>query len=137
MASLSTVYKEEEKLYRGVYPNSDFWNSQIGKISSAVFKDKRGVSTDREKERDAQLCVSFLLSHLSADGSVVSLTVKQCIDAGILVVSDPKDDNEYHSLIITSSDKLHLTDSVAKKLARAVKYEYLDSIGQAIYKADA
>ena len=101
-------FEKEEKLFRVIRPGSMFWKSE-GKLSSAAFKDKNGLS------------VSLLENRLKDKGAVVSVKVRQCekINAVVryLPIEYEKERNPYHSEIHGSTDKKPLTGSQARALA--------------------
>lgn len=116
-----------ERLYRAVLPSDMYWKKD-GKISSAVFKDSKGLSCDRDLGRvDSSLCVSTLLNYLQRDRTVVSISYSECIEVNTLVEYDPIPDNCYHSLILNDNEKIQLTEGKARRLTKMVRYDYLDS----------
>jgi len=133
MEFMNTALSDDERLYRAVAPDNMYWK-QEGRISSAVFKDSNGASTDREMGREVSACIEHLLSHLDIGGSVVSVTVQQCTEVGAQAEYDPKEENEYHSLIVNSQESRQLTDGKAKRLAKVARYDHLDSYGEKMYK---
>lgn len=101
-------FEKEEKLFRVIRPGSMFWKSE-GKLSSAAFKDKNGLSVDRAMGRADEAAVSLLENRLKDKGAVVSVKVRQCekINAVVryLPIEYEKERNPYHSEIHGSTDK--------------------------------
>ena len=117
---------ENEKIYRAVLPVSMYWKNN-GTVSSAAFKDKNGLSTDRAGGRITKECVLFMRSRRR--GAVVSVTVKMCNEVNAILKFLPiKDEDEYHSEIHKSQETILLTDKQAKYLAHNAKIEYNPAI---------
>lgn len=114
-----------EKLYRAIKPIPTMWKTIDNKRvpSSAVFKDSKGVSVDRQLYRENEIAIEYLSS--SKEGyDILSITVNNCEDLSIVYQADPIDDNPYHSLILRSlNDKIELTSSQAKHLSKIAKLE--------------
>ena len=114
-----------EILYRAIKPIPTMWKTIDNKRvpSSAVFKDSKGVSVDRQSNRKDETAIKYLSS--SKEGyDILSITVNNCEDLSIVYQIDPIEDNPYHSLILRNSDdKIELTSSQAKYLAKVAKLE--------------
>ncbi|BBU35490.1 MULTISPECIES: hypothetical protein [unclassified Veillonella] len=113
-----------EKLYRAIKPIPTMWKTIDNKRvpSSAVFKDSKGVSVDRQDSRENKVAIEYLSS--TKEGyDILSITVNNCEDLSIVYQIDPIEDNPYHSLILRSIDKIELTSSQAKHLAKVAKLE--------------
>lgn len=116
-----TFKNRNEKLIRAVLPREIFWHED-GTLSSAAFKDKKGLSVDRDGGRPIDEAVRYAESHLQ--GSMVYVTVGQCVAVQALVRYLPLSDNQFHSEIHQSEEKIVLSNSQARKLslcARVVK----------------
>lgn len=133
-------FTKDERLFRLVKAVENNWSKERGIITSAVFKDSHGASVDRADERPCRQCIEELFTHTRARGSVVSLTREDCIINETCVKPDPIDsddpmrNNPYHSLIVEKDGGIGLKASKAKRLARAVRYDYLDEYGKSIRK---
>lgn len=106
-----------ELLFRAVFPPetySRFWKEN-GKISSAAFKDKHGLSVDRAGGRSKEEAIDFIKSHKS--GCIVSVSVGDCNNAKAVVKYLPTR-NIYHSEIHGSNESIILNDYQAKMLSR-------------------
>ena len=114
-----------EKLYRAIKPIPTMWKTIDNKRvpSSAVFKDSKGVSVDRQFYRENEIAIEYLSS--SKEGyDILSITVNNCEDLSIVYQADPIEDNPYHSLILRNlNDKIELTSSQAKHLSKIAKLE--------------
>jgi len=119
-------FQDNELLYRSIKPDVTFWK-ESGILSSAAFKDSKGLSVDRAAGRCKPLCVEFLLSRFP-QSCVASVKVEMCKEVDALVKYAPIDceseKNEYHSEIHKSESVCKLTDGQAKKLARLATIEY-------------
>ena len=106
-----------------------------GKPSSALFKDSKGVSVDRDGGRNMDDIISheehlhcLYTKELSDEEmkeageelkAIIQLTDSQCDSVGICVIPDPIDgENEYHALLQKSETEIQLSKSQARKLAR-------------------
>ena len=112
---MKNEFVDNELLYRAVLRTPNYIKEN-GTLTSLVFKDKKGLSTDRACDRDKQECIKYLLSRLN--GFAVSFSVNICRELDINVKHDPIPENIYHTLVTKSSSELQLSDSQAKHLAR-------------------
>ena len=117
MNSLNSVFLPDERLYRAVRPDSIFWKED-GSLTSAAFKDKNGLSVQRGDYRADKEVVEEMM-RIGFEGRIVRVDVSDCNDANAIVVYVPMDDNEYHSEIHSSNDKILLTSGQARQLARS------------------
>ncbi|MFD0825872.1 hypothetical protein ACT8ZR_09355 [Neobacillus sp. M.A.Huq-85] len=108
----------EEKLFRMVIRNPNFWKTQEGRPSSALFKDSKGVSVDRDGKRDRSMIVNSFINRFGEDEvrAIVLVDASFCLDNNLHLVYKPEDDNEYHAEIHSSPERVPLTGSQAKKL---------------------
>lgn len=120
-------FDELELLPRAVRPANqrpDFWRN--GKLSSAAFKDKRGLSVVRTYDRPLQESVNFMRKNFV--GVIVSVTVEDCNTVQAYVKYCPSSANEYHSEIHGSKTEIMLSDAQALSLARKAKLEFSPKI---------
>ncbi|MDF1495231.1 hypothetical protein [Caproiciproducens sp. CPB-2] len=103
---------EGEQIYRAILPADCYWKPD-GTLSSAAFKDKKGLSVDRANGRSQSECISFMKSHLS--GSIAFVTVKMCHNVNALLKYLPLPDDEFHS-------EIHNSESIALLSKRQAKY---------------
>ncbi len=110
-------FDEMELLLRAVWPANqrpNFWRN--GKLSSAAFKDKNGLSVNRVYDQSLQESINFIRKTLT--GVIVSLTVKDCNTVQAYVKYCPSSTNKYHSEIHGSKTEIMLSDTQALSLAR-------------------
>lgn len=119
---MESNYEDDEKLYRAVRPAPVYWKDD-GTLSSAAFKDKNGLSTDRERGRKKSDCISFMQSR-KFEGSIVSVCAKMCKEVNAFLNYLPQDDNPYHTQIQNTETALVLTPRQAKLLAHNATMEY-------------
>lgn len=115
-------FSSDEKLFRAVpkqHPN--MWKN--GTVTSAVFKDSKGVSVDRQWKRTAKEAVRVLLAARCGEYGVVSVTKGDCDNVDAKCLYAPTKDNPYHSEIHGGAERTTLTASQAKQLARCVVVE--------------
>ena len=119
---LSKCFDEEEKLFRAVRP---VCNGKIfienGKISSAAFKDKKGLSVDRQGYREINDCLKTMKQKF--EGIIVSVLVNQCNKLQIKICYCPSKNNEYHTELHQSDDERLLSDIQAYCLAKLAVIE--------------
>lgn len=104
-----------ETLYRMVNPK--MWVTEENRISSALFKDKKGVSVDRDIERSQDEVIREFEGRGKELKGVVAIGVKECHSIPVLVSEDPIPENTYHALIVDSVEKIQLSKSKLKKIA--------------------
>lgn len=118
---MNDYFYECEELYRAVYPPSImpmFWKEN-GELSSAVFKDKKGLSVERSGKRDEADAIKALRK--SFVGLIVSVYVRNCFACGAIVRYLPTQRSKYHSEIHGSVDRKLLNQSQCKYLANMAK----------------
>lgn len=111
-------FEPDEKLYRAVYPDAMFWKDN-GKVSSAAFLSRKGgCSVDRGNYRNDPAVVQDMRGR-NFKGSIIFVTVQDCIDANAEAIYAPSRNNIYHSEIygnkehklLTAGQRKHLADS--------------------------
>lgn len=107
-----------------------------GRPSSALFKDSKGVSVDRDAGREINDIISDeeRLHSLYTNGlsdeeirergeelkAIIELTDSQCDSVDACVLPDPiNGENEYHALLQKSETEIQLSKSQAKTLAKS------------------
>jgi hypothetical protein len=121
---MNAEFCDNELLFRAVWPpdvNDMYWKDN-GKLSSAAFMDKNGVSVTRDGGRPLEKVVEYMKTTFS--GYIVSLKVFQCYEVDSYVKYLPEPDNDYHSEIHGSKDKVILSKGQARRLAAFAKIEY-------------
>jgi hypothetical protein len=118
---MRTEFYPEEKLYRKIRPLEAFWDRERNRPTSGAFKDRNGLSVDRQGYRDEREVVRRLDEHLPQEGNIVSVEHQQCVDIEITVRYLPIPENEYHSELHDSPQCVRLSSSKAKRLSEIVK----------------
>lgn len=127
MISMDYTFNDSEKLYRAVYPASYaamFW-TRDGRVSSAAFKDKAGLSVERGNFRSDESVIEEMQKFFR--GCILSLTVEQCRNVDAVIKYKPTLRSEYHSEIHGSEENALLDPGQRKKLASSAKIEYYES----------
>ena len=111
---------DDEVLHRAIKPKPQFWNTKTDSVSSALFKDSKGVSVDRNANRtDEQVKMALMIQFEDLRGEA-RLKAKLCRDKSCRVEDDPIDNNKYHALIL-GENRPELTKGQAKYLSRNCK----------------
>lgn len=114
----------DERLFRAVPKNKpNMWKD--GKITSAVFKDSKGLSVDRQWHRTISEAVDAVLS-VRSDGEwgVVSVTKKIFDEVDALCLYKPiKNKNLFHSEIHRYTKTPTLSKYQARYLSRNITVE--------------
>lgn len=114
-----------ETLFRGIVRNPNFWKNKTNLPSSAAFKDSKGVSVDRDGNRNTDECIRFLNSRLDLR-AVVSINAQDVIDLSLLLIPKEEEDNPYHAEIHQSEERIPLTSGQARALSKKVTVVYFD-----------
>lgn len=117
---MDSIFYNNEKLYRAILPIEPFKKSD-GSISSAAFKDKNGLSVDKQMHRPNSEAVKFIKSNRRGD--IYSVTTNNCHEKCIECKYLPISENKYHSELHKDSETKGLTSSQAKHLAKNCKEE--------------
>lgn len=116
--------EEEEFLVRAITDNPNIYLKENKRISSALFKDSKGVSVDRKDVRTYEEIYQLKkkeLDLLNKNYNVIGYAVlqaKTCYDIGTLPLPKPLMNNIYHAEIHQSTEKIQLSNSCAKKLSK-------------------
>jgi hypothetical protein len=124
---MDNIISREEKLFRNVITNPSFWKTATGKPSSALFKDSKGVSVDRDGVRDYDTIVETFRQRFRDDNikAIIYVNAAFCLDLGTHLIYKPEHDNIYHSEIHGSPDKIAIHPKIAKQLASECSIVYL------------
>ena len=118
MTSMDEHFEPNEKLYRAVYPDAMFWKDN-GKVSSAAFLSRKGgCSVDRGDYRNDTAVVQDMRER-NFKGSIISVTVQDCINTAAETVYAPSRVNIYHSEIYGNEERKLLTAGQRKHLANS------------------
>lgn len=123
MNFMNVEFKDDEKLYRAVYPpenKSIFWKMD-GTLSSAAFKDPHGLSVERGNYRSDSDVIADMKKYFT--GCIVSVFVEQCRIVNAYVEYKPTDRSVYHSEIHRNKEILLLSSSQCKFLSEHAKIE--------------
>lgn len=118
---MDNTFAGDEKLYRAVWPPSHarmYWKKD-GSVSSAAFKDKRGLSVERGYHRDDTTVVETMKTFFS--GIVIKVGVDDCHAVNALVLYLATERSRYHSEIHGSRDLVVLDSNQCKYLAEHCK----------------
>ncbi|MDO4720211.1 MAG: hypothetical protein Q4A78_06075 [Peptostreptococcaceae bacterium] len=124
---MDNIFRKEEKLYRAVYPPSHpglFWKKD-GSLSSAAFADPKGLSVERGYDRSEETVIQKMRE--SFIGCIVSLKVKNCIEADALVKYLPTKNNEYHSEIHGGPEEKLLSRKQRMSLVKSAVIEHMEA----------
>ena len=118
---MTEQFEVNEKLFRAVYPPEIrplFWKEN-GEVSSAVFKDKKGLSVERAGNRDELTIVDSMRRFFY--GVIISVRTQDCWVCRAVLKYLPTKRSLYHSEIHGSEDRVLLSQSQCKYLARIAK----------------
>lgn len=117
-SSLNDSFSDIEGLYRAIYPPqiADIYWKANGQLSSAAFKDRRGLSVERGAERSDEQVKQHMSLYFT--GLIYRVFVKDCNDINAVVKYLPSRNNVYHSEIHGSENQVVLSQSQAKHLAQ-------------------
>lgn len=107
-----------ERLYRAVYPPEImplFWKEN-GEVSSAVFKDKRGLSVERAGFRNEEIVISDMKVFFK--GTIISIFAEDCFSCKALLKYLPTRRSLFHSEIHGGEGRILLSQSQCKHLAK-------------------
>ena len=114
-------FNDDEKLYRAVFPPemAELYRKRDGTISSAAFVDPKGLSVERGYYRENTEVLSIMQKRFV--GRIICLYVKNCRDAGAVVLYRPTGKNPYHSEIHGRLDTPLLSKPQRRHLARTCR----------------
>lgn len=99
-------FDKDELLLRAVLPNGMYWKN--GKLSSAAFKTKKGLSVSRVYDRPLEDAVHTMTQEFK--GSIVSFRVEECTKVKAYVQYAPSKKNIYHCNVLQSPSEVVLSD---------------------------
>ncbi|HQL17523.1 MAG TPA: hypothetical protein PK775_09545 [Rectinema sp.] len=82
-------FQPDERLYRKIRPLEQFWDSESQRPTSGAFKDRNGLSVDRQGQRQNNDAINQLNSRLPGIGAIVSAEYQQCMEIPVLVAYKP------------------------------------------------
>lgn len=107
----------EEYVYRAIHPHRDFIKEN-GSISSAAFKDPKGLSVEQGLGRADKDVVAHI-RQTKLQGKVAKIPVDVCNKANIIIFND-KAKNIYHRLLLNKPYSPNENNSLSKTQARAL-----------------
>ena len=108
-------FAPDERLYRGL---PSMWIGDDNRVSSAAFKDSRGVSVDRDGGREDKDCIERMVGALPQIAGVGRITCGEVEECGAIPKYLPVKGNEYHSEIHDSAEQVQIkSKSKSRKLA--------------------
>lgn len=113
----------DEKLFRAIIPIDAFWDEEKNRPTSGAFKDNKGLSVDRQGNRNNKEAVLSLLKTKRQDSKIVSIKVQTCKLIPVYPIYKPLKDNIYHSEIHDSQEKVGISGSKCKQLSQNVELE--------------
>lgn len=120
---MNDVFCANERFLRAVRPPKKrelYWKGN--RLSSAVFKDRQGLSVDRTGDRDIKTSVDFMRNRL--EGFIFSISIDDCKSVNAHPVYCPSKSDIYHSEIHGSSSEIELSEFQALYFAENAKCEY-------------
>lgn len=115
-------FMSEEHVYRALNPRK-MYEREDGSVSSAAFKDDKGLSVELQCFRD-DIDVAYHMRNVTKlHGNIAKIGCSICISSNIDIVNVPSK-NEFHRLLLNKSrkndDNLCLTDIQADDLAENI-----------------
>lgn len=96
--TLSDEIEGSETLYRAIPSKPNFWDAEENCPTSAVYKDKRGLSVDRCGQRTDKDLIEVWAERRPNYG-LLRLPAQECMNSGVQLLVTPEDDNPYHAEI--------------------------------------
>ncbi|MDC3418734.1 hypothetical protein [Aquibacillus salsiterrae] len=119
---MNTNISPEEKLYRALlFSNPNAWDDEKGRPSSALFKDSKGVSVDRDGKRSEYDIVNSFSERFSPKNlkAIVFIGADFCYELPLKLIYRPEPNNIYHAEIHDSDEKVQITSKgKLRKLAK-------------------
>ncbi|MCM3054250.1 hypothetical protein [Caldibacillus thermoamylovorans] len=121
MSFLNPKIDENEFLYRAIkksIPNR--WDIEKNRPSSALFKESKGVSVDRDGNRNKREIVTSFLERFGHTElkAIVNIRAGRCYEKDCSILYRPLDDNPFHAEIHNGNGKVELTKGQARFLAK-------------------
>jgi len=108
----NSAVADTETLYRAVRSWPKYWKENGG-LSPAAFKDSRGLSVDRNGDRNEEKVIHDFRKR-KFDGTLISVGAKECLR--------PKPKKwPYHVLVLNSQNEIVISDEKCDKLRQIAK----------------
>jgi hypothetical protein len=111
----------DDTLHRAVPINPNNFNEKTQEVTSALFKDSKGVSVDRAENRSDELIKESFTRRFENLRGEARIDSGFCRDNECRVIDDADEINPYHALIL-GKDKIELTQGQARRLSRKCKF---------------
>jgi len=109
---------DTETLYRAVRAWPKYWKEN-GKLSPAAFKDSRGLSVDRDGDRNEGKVIHDFRKR-KFDGTLISVGAKECKELNVYLKPKPPK-WPYHVLVLDSQNEIVISDEKCDKLRQIAK----------------
>lgn len=103
--------------HRAILPSQEWWSTRNNRLSTAVFKDKNGLSVDRQGTRTRHDASAFLRTHKPTAVGEAIVSNELCVEHRCRILIDTTPSNPYHHLIL-GEEKTVLKDSTAKAFVK-------------------
>lgn len=110
---LNSEIEDNEYLYRGVVTQN--WDFENDRPTSATYKDSQGVSVDRDGGRNGHDCIEKLKS-VNDFHAICKVMTKDIRDLDAVVFYKPITDNNYHSEIHDSNERIQMRGKKPSKI---------------------
>lgn len=117
----SSVIHDLEILYRAVPNDPNLWKVRENRPSSALFKQRNGVSVDRDAGRSLKNIKKHIYQNRPNDYGVVCISARICKLLETKPIALPEPNNKYHCEIQNNNGDKELPRSKAKKLSNFVE----------------
>ena len=124
---LQIIVLKHELLYRAIKRSRPNWLDQ-GIPTSAMFKDEKGNSVDRDGKRNLDDIIDFMRNgklYPRVKG-IVEIPARKCYDIGSTITADPTSDNPFHANIWLNTDDINQQNLRALQLADASRVVFMD-----------
>lgn len=115
---MSVQTSSNEHIYRAIHPKRVDFTYPDGSISSAAFKDPKGLSVEQGLGRSDKDVVAHI-RQTKLQGKVAKIPIAVCDEANITVYDD-KAKNIYHRLLLNTPYDPNGNNSLTRSQARAL-----------------
>jgi len=111
----------EESFHRAILPSIEWWSTKDNRLSTACFKDKKGLSTDKRAKRSTAATTAFLKTHKPTGLGEAIIPESLCREIDCRIFDLPADGNPYHAEI-HGKERPKLTGSQANTMANRCEF---------------
>lgn len=108
---------DSEYLYRVVLFGKFFWKQRYSTPSSVIYSDEKGVSVQRDGDREETSVIHFFISK-KFNGYLAKLNAGKCREIGAYPIPKPSKNSDYHSEIHNSPSVIPISDDKREELAK-------------------